>query len=121
MGKSKRATPILLRKQHVIDGPRHVPATGGEPILRPLIRLRLTPLGFYFCALRDRRCRVWMKQDVEAAQESDDFFKLKMIHARLNQGKLENALKKREDKLDKNFLDRRIFAGVGPWPIYVPS
>ena len=62
--------------------------------------------------------RVWT---FEAAQESDDFFKLKMIHYRLNRGKLENALKKREDKLDKNFLDRRIFAGVGPWPKYVPS
>ena len=69
----------------------------------------------------DRRVWTWMNQDIEAAQESDDFFKLKMIHYRLNRGKLENALKKREDKLDKNFLDRRIFAGVGPWPIYVPS
>ena len=73
-----------------------------------------------FLRSADRRCWVWMNQDIEAAQESDDFFKLKMIHAGLNQGKLENALKKREDKLDKNFLDRRIFAGVGPWPKYVP-
>ena len=62
-----------------------------------------------------------MNQDIEAAQEADDFFKLKMIHYRLNRGKLENALKKREDKLDENFLDRRIFAGLGPWPKYVPS
>ena len=63
-----------------------------------------------------------MNQDIEAAQESDDFFKLKMIHARLNQGEArERALKKSEDKLDKNFLDRQIFAGVGPWPKYVPS
>ena len=69
----------------------------------------------------DRRCWVWMNQDIETEQASDDFFKLKMIHVGLNQGKLENALKKREDKLDKNFLDRQIFAGVGPWPKYVPS
>ena len=69
-----------------------------------------------FSRSADRRCWVWMYQDIEAAQESDDFFKLKMIHAELNQGKLENALKKREDQLDKNFLDRRIFAGLGPWP-----
>ena len=62
-----------------------------------------------------------MNQDIEAAQESDDFFKFKMAHARLNQGKLKRALEKREDKLDKNFLDRRIFVGVGPWPKYVPS
>ena len=68
----------------------------------------------------DRRVWTWMNQDIEAAQESDDFFKLKRIHYRLNRGKLENALKKREDKLDKNFLDRRIFAGLGPWPKYVP-
>ena len=74
-----------------------------------------------FLRSADRRCWVWMNQDVEAAQESDDFFKLKMIHYRLNRGKLENALKKREDKLDENFLDRRIFAGLGPWPKYVPS
>ncbi|MCE2449082.1 MAG: hypothetical protein J4F35_12040 [Candidatus Latescibacteria bacterium] len=74
-----------------------------------------------FLSSADRRCWAWMNQDIEAAQESDDFFKLKMIHARLNQGKLENALKKREDKLDKNFLDRRVFEGVGPWPKYVPS
>lgn len=74
-----------------------------------------------FLRSADRRCWVWMNQDIETAQESDDFFKLKMIHYQLNRGKLENALKKREDKLDKNFLDRRIFAGVGPWPKYVPS
>ena len=74
-----------------------------------------------FLRSADRRCWVWMNQDIETAQESDDFFKLKMIHYRLNRGKLENALKKREDKLDENFLDRRIFAGLGPWPKYVPS
>ena len=74
-----------------------------------------------FLRSADRRCWIWMNQDIKAAQEADDFFKLKMIHARLNQGKLENALKKRQDKLDKDFLDRQIFAGVGPWPKYVPS
>ena len=74
-----------------------------------------------FLSSADRRCWAWMNQDIKAAQESDDFFKLKMIHARLNQRRLENALKKREDKLDKNFLDRRVFEGVGPWPKYVPS
>ena len=75
-----------------------------------------------FLRSADRRVWAWMNQDIEAAQESDDFFKFKMAHARLNQRKLKRALKKREDedKLDKNFLDRRIFAGVGPWPIYVP-
>ena len=75
-----------------------------------------------FLRSADRRVWAWMNQDIEAAQESDDFFKFKMVHARLNQRKLKRALEKREDedKLDKNFLDRRIFAGVGPWPIYVP-
>ena len=75
-----------------------------------------------FLRSADRRVWAWMNQDIEAVQESDDFFKFKIIHARLNQRKLKRALKKREDedKLDKNFLDRRIFAGVGPWPIYVP-
>ena len=37
-----------------------------------------------FLSSADRRCWAWMNQDIEAAQESDDFFKLKMIHARLN-------------------------------------
>ena len=57
-----------------------------------------------------------MNQDIEAAQESDDFFKFKMAHARLNQRKLKRALKKREDedKLDKNFLDRSDFCGCRP-------
>ena len=73
-----------------------------------------------FLRSADRRVWVWLNQDIEAAQESDDFFKLKMIHAGLNRGKLENALNKRGDKLDENFLDHRIFAGVGPWPKYVP-
>ena len=73
-----------------------------------------------FLRSADRRCWVWMNQDIETEQASDDFFKLKMIHVGLNQGKLENALKKREDQLDKNFLDRQIFAGLGPWPKYVP-
>lgn len=74
-----------------------------------------------FLRSADRRCWVWMNQDIKAAQKSDDFFKFKMIHYRLNREKLKNALKKREDKLDKDFLDRQIFAGVGPWPKYVPS
>ena len=74
-----------------------------------------------FLRSADRRIWAWMNQVIEAAQESDDFFKLKMIHARLNREKLKRALEKREDKLDKNFLDRQIFAGVGPWPKYVPS
>ena len=74
-----------------------------------------------FLSSADRRCWAWMNQDIKAAQESDDFFKFKMIHYRLNREKLKSALKKREDKLDKNFLDRRIFAGLGPWPKYVPS
>ena len=74
-----------------------------------------------FLSSADRRCWAWMNQDIKAAQKSDDFFKFKMIHYRLNREKLKNALKKREDKLDKDFLDRQIFAGVGPWPKYVPS
>ena len=73
-----------------------------------------------FLSSADRRCWAWMNQDIKAAQKSDDFFKFKMIHYRLNREKLKRALKKREDKLDKYFLDRRIFAGLGPWPKYVP-
>ena len=74
-----------------------------------------------FLRSADRRCWAWMNQDIEAAQESDDFFKLKIAHAQLNQGKLKHALEKRENTLNGNFLNRQIFAGVGPWSEYVPS
>ena len=73
-----------------------------------------------FLRSADRRCWAWMNQDIEAAQEADDFFKLKIAHAQLNQGKLKHALEKRENKFDENFLNRQIFAGIGPWSKYVP-
>ena len=69
-----------------------------------------------FLRSADRRAWGWMYKDVEAtAKDSDDFFTLKMAHAELNREELKRAIKKRDDKLDKNFLYRRIVSGVGPW------
>ncbi len=56
-----------------------------------------------------------MPEDVQATNDTGDFFKLKMSHAQLNRSMLKHTMEKRTDKLDKNFLDRRIVAGVGPW------
>ncbi len=68
-----------------------------------------------FLRSADRRGWVWMPEDVQATNDTGDFFKLKLSHAQLNRSKLKRAMEKRTDKLDKNFLDRRIVAGVGPW------
>ena len=69
-----------------------------------------------FLRSADRRAWGWMYKDVEAtAKDSDNFFTLKMAHAELNREELKRAVKKRDDKLDKNFLYRRIVSSVGPW------
>ena len=68
-----------------------------------------------FLRSADRRAWVWMQQDIESARESDDFFKLKMVHAQLNQENLERELKKNDDKIDREFLYRTVSKGVGPW------
>lgn len=69
-----------------------------------------------FLRSADRRAWAWMDKDVEAiAKASNDFFTLKMAHAELNREELKRAMKKRDDKLDRNFLYRRIVSRVGPW------
>ena len=68
-----------------------------------------------FLRSADRRAFVWIQQEIETAQNSDDFFRLKMIHFHLNQENMKNALKKREDKIDRSFLYNKVIEGVGPW------
>ena len=58
---------------------------------------------------------MWVREDVQAIIGAGDFFKLKLSHTQLNRSNLKHAMEKRADKLDKNFLDRKIVAGVGPW------
>ena len=68
-----------------------------------------------FLRSADRRALIWIQQEIETAQNSDDFFRLKMTHFHLNQENMKNALKKREDRIDRNFLYSKIFEGVVPW------
>jgi hypothetical protein len=68
-----------------------------------------------FLRSADRRAWVWMQQDIENAGDSDDFFKLKMVHAQLNQENLKGELKKKDDKIDRKFLNHSVSKGVGPW------
>ena len=68
-----------------------------------------------FLRSADSRCRVWMREDIDAISESDDFFKLKMAHLNLNNDDLNRALKKRAMEFKKKFLYRKITEGIGPW------
>ncbi len=68
-----------------------------------------------FLRAADRRAWVWINGDTQAVSDTSAFFKLKISHARLNRSKLRRAMKKREDKLDKRFLNRDIVDGIGPW------
>lgn len=73
-----------------------------------------------FLRSADRRAWLWIHQDVKAADDATEFFRLKMSHANLNLPNLKKAMKKREgepfNKLDRQFLHRKIGSGVGPWP-----
>lgn len=68
-----------------------------------------------FLRSADRRALVWIQQEIETAHNSDDFFRLKMTHFHLNQENMKNTVKKREDRIDRNFLYSKIFEGVGSW------
>ena len=68
-----------------------------------------------FLRSADRRAWVWMQQDIENAKDSDDFFKLKMVHFQLNHERLRTAMKKRDDRADRQFLYRPVSKGIGPW------
>ena len=68
-----------------------------------------------FLRSADRRAFVWIQQEIETAQNSDGFFRLKMMHCYLNQENMKDALKKREDRIDRDFLYSKVFEGIGPW------
>ncbi len=63
----------------------------------------------------DRRAWAWINHNTQSIRNDDAFFSLKMAHAQVNWDNLSGAMKKREKKLDKQFLGRRIFEGLGPW------
>ncbi len=68
-----------------------------------------------FLRSADSRCRVWMRKEIDAVSEKDDFFEMKMAHLQLNEDELNRAVKKRARELDKKFLYRKITEGIGPW------
>jgi hypothetical protein len=68
-----------------------------------------------FLRSADRRAWIWMRKDVQAANDASSFFKLKLSHPELNRSKLKRAMDKRTENFDKSFLDRKIIQGVDPW------
>ena len=68
-----------------------------------------------FLRSADSRAWIWMREDSQAAKDASSFFNFKLSHAWLNRSDLKSAMKKRADKLDEIFLDRKIVLGVGPW------
>lgn len=63
----------------------------------------------------DRRARTWLGRDIEERNDNSAFFGRKISHMRLNRSRLQRAMKKRLEKLDKTFLGGDIVDGVGPW------
>jgi hypothetical protein len=68
-----------------------------------------------FLCSADRRAWIWISEDVQAIDDNSTLFNLKMSHAYLNQSNLKQAMKKRTEKLKESFIDRKIWAGIGPW------
>ena len=71
-----------------------------------------------FVQSADRRIWVWTQKDQEeigAPLELNDLGDLKRIHVRLSRRTLNRALKKREEKYDRNFLHCKVKQGIGPW------
>ena len=78
------------------------------------------PVGAYaswvlFLRSADRRSGLWMEKEMVTAGESDNFQRLKRLHAHLNRKNLERAMKKREEKFSQNFLFRKIGQDIRPW------
>lgn len=68
----------------------------------------------------DRRAWIWISDDLRAANDSTPLFELKTKHFELNRYKMKGAMEKNEEKmcrekLEKQFLGRRIVNGIGPW------
>lgn len=68
-----------------------------------------------FLKSADPRAWIWIEQDIKAANDSSDFFKLKLSHFNLNRARLKRAMEKRVEKLDKKLFDRDTCYSIGPW------
>ena len=63
----------------------------------------------------DRRAFLWMKASVEDSGSATNRDPRRITYAELNFDDLKFAMKKTEKKMDQQFLDRKIVAGIGPW------
>jgi hypothetical protein len=70
-----------------------------------------------FLQATDRRAWAWLGAGSHTANDRGSLFEAKMRHAEINKDEIERAMAKREDKLDRKFLDCDIVNGVGPWGI----
>ena len=61
-----------------------------------------------FLRSADRRIWVWMQGEIDAVCVSDDLFQRKISHVCLSRERMKRALKKQEEKFNRNFLYRRI-------------
>jgi hypothetical protein len=64
----------------------------------------------------DRRADVWMRPDVASTFLPAEVYRRRLIHCRMNNHELVQAMKKNSKGIFSNFLGRRIVEGVGPWP-----
>ena len=65
----------------------------------------------------DRRAKIWMDEEIQAADDGTAWFKRKLSHAQLNYSDLKSAMDKREDKLDRTFLYRNVVDELAPWGV----
>jgi len=56
-----------------------------------------------------------MDEDARKANDGSKLYQLKLNHVRLNRSELRRAMEKREQRLDRTFLDRETVVGLGPW------
>lgn len=68
-----------------------------------------------FLRSADRRVWVWLNAEVKAADDLTDLFRFKMSYAEINLSALKKAIERNEEKLDKEFLGRKIGKSVAPW------
>ena len=115
MVRSIQTTLILHRRQHRYRWAEACARHWWKTFLRAPNPTEAYAAWVLFVSSADRRAFVWMQQEIETAQNSGDFFKLKMTHFQLNRENLMKALQKREDRIDRNFLYSKVFEGVGPW------
>lgn len=74
-----------------------------------------------FMGCADRRAHAWMSQAIDPQAPETPLGRSKAVHVRLNRQRLNAAMKKQEDKLDRRFLGREVSQGVWPWLQLAPT